>query len=98
MTTIKDTIENVDLRVRDNTLVAEVQYPQNNKIKAIEIGMCCVRAADGIRISYDFERDGWKIEQAQYFEWEVDDSICDPGWIEVSFIQAWGSKVEGGCE
>ena len=58
----------------------------------VEIGLMDVRAADSIRISYDFERDGWKVEQASTFEWEVDDKVCDPDWQEVAFIQAWGRE------
>jgi len=87
--------QNVDMRVRGDTLVAEIEYPRNetSPIKAIEVGLCDVRAADSIRVSYDFGRDGWKIEQAQHFEWEAGDGVCDPGWKEVGFIQAWGSKV-----
>ena len=55
MTEVKAPIENVDLRVTGDALVAEIQYPRNSKIKAIEVELCCVRAADGIRISYDFD-------------------------------------------
>jgi gentisate 1,2-dioxygenase len=53
-----------------------------------------VRAADSIRISYDHERDGWKIEQASTFEWEANDTVCDPDWQEVAFVQAWGRERE----
>jgi hypothetical protein len=60
-----------------------------------EIGLMDVRAADSIRVSYDFERDGWKIEQASTFEWESDDKACDPDWQEVAFIQAWGRQRPG---
>lgn len=51
-----------------------------------------LRAADDIRIEYDFGRDGWVIKQAQVFEWEIDDEICDPQWKEVAFIEAWASE------
>lgn len=50
-----------------------------------------VRAADGILIRYDFQRDGWVILQASRFEWEEDEEI-DEDWQEVAFIQAWGRK------
>lgn len=58
--------------------------------KSVVLGLCDVRAADDIRLSYDFERDGWKIEQASCFVWgEDDETNCDPDWQEVAFVQAW---------
>lgn len=60
----------------------------------IEVGLMAVRAADSIRISYDFDRDGWKIEQASTFEWECDDKVCDPDWQEVAFVRAWAREVK----
>jgi hypothetical protein len=62
------------------------------RIRKFVIGLMDVRAADDIRVSYDFERDGWKIEQASTFQWEADDEACDPDWQEVAFIQAWGRE------
>ena len=59
-------------------------------IKAFIIQLMDVRAADSIRVSYDFERDGWRIDQASIFEWDSSDEVCDPGWREVAFIKAWG--------
>lgn len=67
-------------------------YPRNTgQAKFVVIDLCDVRAADGVRLSYDFDRDGWKVEQAQVFEWESSDDKCDPEWKEVAFVQAWGS-------
>jgi hypothetical protein len=60
----------------------------------VEVGLMDVRAADSIRVSYDFERDGWKIEQASTFSWECDDAVCDPNWQEVAFVKAWAREVE----
>lgn len=72
-------------------LCVDLYYPRaESNVNSVEISLVDVRAADSIRISYDFGRDGWKIEQASVFEWEADDTECDPGWQEVSFIQAWG--------
>lgn len=70
----------------------DLWYPDTpgSEIKKFVIGLMDVRAADDIRISYDKDRDGWKIEQASIFEWIADDKICDPDWQEVVFIQAWG--------
>ena len=56
--------------------------------------MMDVRASDDIRVSYDFERDGWKIEQASRFSFEISEPFNED-WQEVAFIQAWGRKVPG---
>jgi hypothetical protein len=72
----------------------ELWYPRHNEKPYIQIGLVDVRAADDIRISYDFDRDGWKIEQASTFEWEADDTVRDPDWAEVAFVQAWGREKE----
>lgn len=43
----------------------ELWYPRiEDNIKSIQISLGDVRAADNIRIQYDFERDGWSIQQA----------------------------------
>lgn len=58
----------------------EIMYPRSNPIQAVHVGLCCVRAANNLRIEYDFDRDGWKISQYS----ETKDI-----WIEVSFVNAW---------
>jgi len=76
-------------------------YPDvpDSDVRKIVVGLMDVRATDDIRISYDKDRDGWKIEQASIFEWEADNDVCDPDWQEVAFVQAWGrEKIEGGKE
>lgn len=72
----------------------ELFYPRNKdtKYNAIIVGLSDVRAADDIRISYDFNRDGWKVEQANIFEWDSNDPIKDPDWQEVAFVQAWARE------
>ena len=71
----------------------ELFYPRSDgAAKYIEVGLMDVRAADGIRISYDFGRDGYIVEQASTFQWEVDDPVCDEDWQEVAFIQAWARE------
>ena len=67
-------------------------YPRNSDIKYLVLGLMDIRAADDIRVSYDFDRDGWVIEQASVFEWDGDDPICDSDWQEVAFIQAWARQ------
>lgn len=82
--------------IRDE-LHIELTYPDlpGNKIQYLVFDQESVRASDGIRISYDYDRDGYKIEQASVFEWSADDEICDPQWKEVAFIRAWGLERGG---
>lgn len=72
----------------------ELWYPRNkDSAKFIVLGLVDVRAADDIRVSYDFDRDGWRIEQAGKFEWEAGDPNCgDQDWQEVAFVKAWARQ------
>jgi len=81
-------------RVGD-ALHIDLWYPRvGDNPRAIHIGLMDVRAADDLRIEYDFERDGWIVKQARVFRWDADDEVCDPQWIEVAFIEAWASAIE----
>lgn len=79
---------------KDDELHIDLWYPRVDPVNKLVIGLMDVRSADDIRVSYDFSRDGWKIEQASIFEWEADDKVCDPDWQEVAFIQAWFREEE----
>lgn len=94
MNTPPDSIILRDARQYGESLHLDLWYPRNetSSVKSFVIGLSDVRAADGIRVSYDFDRDGWKIEQASTFSWECDDDVCDPDWQEVAFVQAWGRE------
>lgn len=83
-----------DIEVKGSTLINWF-YPQiyeDEKTDYLEINMLQVRASDSIRIHYDAKRDGWAIEQAAYFAWDVKDPDCDPDWQEVAFVQAWARE------
>lgn len=74
--------------------IAELWYPDmDNRDKAVQVTLYHVRAADDLRISYDFHRDGWVIEQASCFEFLDLDNI-DEGWKEVAFCEAWQCEDE----
>lgn len=80
---------------KDGTVHVDLFYPRSpGNPEYLEVGLLAVRAADNIRISYDFDRDGWVIEQASVFEWEPDDEEMDPDWQEVAFVQAWDRDGE----
>lgn len=83
-----------DATVRGDTLSVDLYYPRSEEVRYVEVGLVEVRAADSIRISYDFDRDGYKIEQASIFEWDGGDNECDPDWQEVAFVPAWGREQE----
>lgn len=76
---------------RGDELHVSLTYPDLEKkaLKSVVFDQESVRASDGIRISYDYQRDGYVIEQASTFCWDVGDEVCDPDWQEVAFIQAW---------
>lgn len=94
-----------ELRIRAATpltVAVDLLYPRiEDHPKYVEVGIEEVRAADSIWISYDFQRDGYVIEQASTFSWEwkagEPEPVCDPDWQEVAFIQAWArdKEVEG---
>ena len=90
---IETDIYNVD----DRTIHIDFSYPRIGKnINKIILGLSDVRAADLIRISYDFDRDGYLIEQSYEKATEKDNYIsCDEIWEEVAFIQAWGLEEKG---
>lgn len=69
----------------------DLSYPRGaGHVKAIQVGLMDVRAADSIQVSYDFERDGWVIKRQFYIE---HDEWMEPvgDWQEAAFIQAWAS-------
>jgi hypothetical protein len=82
-------------RISGDTLHAELWYPRSRAIKAIQIALVDVRAADGLCLHYDFERDGWVVEQASTFMWDAEDKENDSDWKEVAFIQAWARAKPG---
>lgn len=69
----------------------DVWYPRVSGTRWLELGLIDVRAADSIRVGYDFERDGWSVQQASRFIWR-DDEESDPGWQEVAFAKAWARE------
>jgi hypothetical protein len=83
-----------------DTIGVDLFYPRlEGHVTHIEIGLMDVRAADGIRVWYDFDRDGFVVEQP----WTEEIEITQPGatyrsfdtvehWQEVGFFQSWALK------
>jgi hypothetical protein len=91
-------IENIEVeKINDEKVVyVEIHYPRNNKIDTVEIGLCDVRANDGIRIKYDFERDGWVILQPRIYHPKIDENTYgyEEEWIESAFCPAWKYELD----
>jgi hypothetical protein len=84
--------KNVDLRIEEdkNVLQTELKYPYNKEIDTIQIGISDIRAADDVRVRYDFERDGWVMEQPrQYYIPEEGFYELGVEWIESAFCPSW---------
>lgn len=59
-------------------------HPHEHNVTHCVIGLCDTRATDDIRVSFDFERDGWMIEQ--------ETGNLDDRWTEVAFVKSFGSR------
>jgi len=84
----------VDIEIWDGNktkLCVDFLYPRNDgHIKEIEIGLSDVRASDGIKIHYDFKRDGYVVEQPYYIEVDKGNYIDqEQHWEETGFFQSW---------
>lgn len=84
----------------DQVLYVELTYPENGPEKAhtVEINQEAVRASDGIRVRYDYRRDGFSIMQPfpvtrQVSKEESDYRIAytsdEEEWLEVYFCSSW---------
>jgi len=79
----------------DANVTVALFYPSYDlgKSGAVDLTLYAVRAADDIRVKYDFDRDGWVIFQqkgVEHFSW----SDTEPGWHEAAFVKAWGQYTE----
>ena len=84
-----------DARAVGDSLNLNLWYPglDTNPIKRIQIGLMDVRSSDDIRVSYDYARNGWLIEQPSKSEWDSSDAVCDQCWVEVAFCEAWSQHM-----
>lgn len=82
---------------RGETLSVDLTYPNmgEGRVQHVEVNQESVRASDGIRLTYDYERDGWSIQQPQLHEVLVEvknGCACYESreeWIETAFVQSW---------
>lgn len=70
-------------------ICVELWYPRSDdRPDEINIDLVDVRASDGIKVSYDFDRDGWVVKQEKYKQ-ENGHSQNTGEWLEVAFVQSW---------
>lgn len=81
-----------------DTLRVDLTYPPytdaeniNGKCRFVYVNQESVRASDGVRLYYDFDRDGFVVEQPKprlvALGKDSYDTVED--WIEVGFFQSW---------
>ena len=78
-----------------DTKRVDLEYPRSEgSPKFVQVGLIDVRAADDVRLHYDFDRNGWVVEQASIFSWSSDETKFDMDWKEVAFIKAWAREIK----
>jgi len=76
-------------RHEDALLRVSFWYPRiDGHVNTIEVDLVDVRAADSIRVTFDFDRNGWLISQPVF----SDDEEAEPEWQETAFLDALGKE------
>jgi hypothetical protein len=97
---------NFHIAKRGDTLCVDLVYPpyehdQNTeeKCRHVYVNQESVRASDGIRIHYDFTRDGFVVEQPRPRLVALGGNSYDEveDWIEVGFFPSWAKNEYSGC-
>ena len=71
---------------------AKDEAEKPDQVRYVMVDQESVRASDGIRVWYDYERDGFVIEQGSTFEWNSDEEATADNaedWQEVAFVKSW---------
>lgn len=78
---------NFHINVHGNELHVELTYPPRDdaneaekpgQIRYVVVDQESVRASDGVRLHYDYQRDGFVIEQASRFSWATEEESNAP--------------------
>ncbi|MEL6061893.1 MULTISPECIES: hypothetical protein [unclassified Methylobacterium] len=83
---------NFHIVTRGDTLHVDLTYPNITKegCRHIHVNQESVRASDGILLSYDYDRDGWSIQQEVMIDMDGCMMPVEPEqWVEVAFIKSW---------
>lgn len=89
------------VRATERRVGIDLWYPRVEGewiVDTIDIGLTDVRAADGFRVHYDYERDGFVLTREvlrQVVGLPEDALECTGTWREVAFVPAdWDAPVE----
>ena len=75
-------------RYPSGRMVLQLWYPRTDEAQRhVEVELIDTRANDGLRLSFDFDRDGWAIEQPLG---GAEDEEGETIWVEVFFARGWG--------
>lgn len=84
-------VENLEVGRHEDVLHVDLCYPGvNGNASAIELNLQHVRANDGLRLDFDFDRNGWRILQPVGTHWHDGDE--EDGWQEVFFANGYALK------
>ncbi len=87
------------LQGRDShgTWCVDLWYPrQEGEPDSVRIDLTDVRAAAGLTVRYDFERDGWVILRDLYRDMDDHMSVIEPN-VEVGFLPAYHEEAPCSC-
>jgi len=89
--------ENFSLSRRGDELTVELMFPprtdgeDNANARYVLVNQSSVRASDGVRLFYDYDRDGFVVQQPRVRMIKISDGGYDSveDWTEVGFFQSW---------
>jgi hypothetical protein len=82
--------------MNDRAKIVDLEYPRNpGNPSEVIVGLMDVRAADSLYISYDFDRDGWRIgmDETKEADWGME--VVREN-VEVAFVPAWNLAIQTG--
>jgi len=93
-----DSPNNFHVARNGNELRVELTYPpytdaknEHGKCRYVYVDQESVRASDGVRLHYDYERDGFVVEQPKSRVVALGNKSYTTveDWIEVGFFESW---------
>lgn len=83
---------NFHVAVRGDQLHVDLTYPRFTVggCRHVLVNQESVRASDGVLLSYDYDRDGWSIQQQVMIDRDGCMETPNPDeWVEVAFVRSW---------